>query len=419
MKLLARYNRLNLATTIGIFIISGLVYYFVLSYILTHQVDDDLRIEETEIKTYISRYHHLPVSISVNDQLITSQEVPAPFLERHITTIKMRDAEKEEEAFRQIVFGVAAGGKNYIIKVSKSLEDTDALIHSILVITGFTITCILLASFVINRVIVKKLWKPFYSTLDKVRKFKLGKNTHFHLPAESVEEFDFMNQAIQGLIQQAERDYYSLKTFSENASHETQTPLAVIRSKLDLLIQDASLTGTQSSLLQSIYLAIEKLTRLNRSLLLLTKIDNNQYEEKEHIDIKSAIDEKLADFQELWQSQNITVNAGLAPVHVSINPELLEILLNNLFSNATRHNFPGGIINIDLNYEQLKITNTSKLPRLLPGKMYQRFYKGESVQESNSLGLGLSIIQQICRSSGFAIDYFFRGNEHMFIIRWG
>jgi signal transduction histidine kinase len=163
-----------------------------------------------------------------------------------------------------------------------------------------------------------------------------------------------MNQTLEKTTSQARREYSLLKEFTENASHEMQTPLAIIRSKLDLLIQDENLSEDQSKTMQSAYSAIEKLSRLNQSLLLLAKIENNQFAETTNIDLKQKIEEKLDAFHELWQNQNISVSSSLKDATVDLNSELTEILLNNLLSNATRHNFSNGSIRIILNEKQLK-----------------------------------------------------------------
>src|SRR5437773_5689002 len=138
-----------------------------------------------------------------------------------------------------------------------------------------------------------------------------------------------------------------------------QTPLAIIRSKLDLLIQGENLFEEQTKTIQSAYQAIEKLARLNQSLLLLAKIENNQFAETSSVDLRQKIEEKIDAFKELWQNQNISVITSLKDVSVKMNVELADILLNNLLSNATRHNFPQGSIKIELSNEDLKITNTS------------------------------------------------------------
>jgi signal transduction histidine kinase len=268
----------------------------------------------------------------------------------------------------------------------------------------------------INRIVLKQLWKPFYSTLDAVSNFKVVKDQALNFTATSTDEFSFMNNILNETTLQAQKDYRILKEFTENAAHEMQTPLAVIRSKLDLLIQDEDLKESQSRTVQTSYKAIEKLSKLNQSLLLLAKIENRQFEETETIDLKKKLEEKIEEFNELWESQELSVVVQLKPVHQSMNAELAEILLNNLLSNAIRHNIEGGCIRIELTTEGLIVENTSHHSELDHNRLFNRFYKPAANNEFN--GLGLSIIKQICNVSGFNIAYSYKKNMHRFMILW-
>src|SRR6185295_1048519 len=71
MKLFTKYTRINLLTTIIIFLLSATAFYFVIRYILINQVDNDLKIEEREIETYVKEHHTLPEPIPVKDQKIS------------------------------------------------------------------------------------------------------------------------------------------------------------------------------------------------------------------------------------------------------------------------------------------------------------------------------------------------------------
>jgi len=413
MKLFAKYTRINLLTTIIIFLLSATAFYFVIRYILINQVDNDLRIEEREIETYVHEHGVLPEPIPVKDQKITYTVVEREIKGRKFTTEHL---EGERDSFRVLQFGITAKENTYVATVAKSLEGTDDLTRSILLISVATILVILATSLVINRVLLKKLWQPFYTSLDVLKNFRVDKNQSLNFPSTQIDEFAFMNQTIGKTTNQAQQEYLLLKEFTENASHEMQTPLAIIRSKLDLLIQDENLSENQSKTMQSAYSAIEKLSRLNQSLLLLAKIENNQYAETSSINLKDKITEKLAAFHELWQNQNISVTPSLQDSKVNLNTELADILLNNLFSNATRHNFPGGFIKVDLKENELTISNTSKEKELNSKQMFLRFFSQGTKNRYN--GLGLSIIKQICDVSGLSIQYLFWDNEHRFTLRW-
>ena len=413
MKLFTKYTRVNLLATIIIFLLSVVAFYFAIRFIVIDQVDNDLRIEEREIETYVKEHNALPEPIPVKDQKISYSLTGDQSHKRRFTTITIKG---ERDSFRILQFAIMVNEKNYLATVAKSLEGTDDLANSILLISLATILLIMGASLIINRVLLKRLWQPFYNSLDVLRNFRVDKKQSLDFPSTQIDEFTFMNQTIQKTTNQAQQEYSLLKEFTENASHEMQTPLAIIRSKLDLLIQDENLSEGQSKTMQSAYSAIEKLSRLNQSLLLLAKIENNQFAETTNINLKQKLEEKLDAFHELWQNQNISVSSSLGDATVSLNNELTDILLNNLLSNATRHNFSNGSIKIVLKEKTLEISNSSKEKELNSKQMFLRFFSQDKKSRYN--GLGLSIIKQICDVSGFTIRYLFTGNEHRFVLSW-
>ena len=416
MKLFAKYSRINLVSTVIIFLIACTAFYFTLNYVFIHQIDEDLKIEQGEIEAFVNEHNALPENISVKDQVIQYQPISGSKRKYFSTSFMTQRGEYEKKKFRHLVFTIKTGQQWYQATVSKSLEETENLTRSILIIAFLTILAILFASFIINRVVLKKIWRPFYKSLNLVKEFKVGSNQTIHFPGSGIDEFQLMDATLQKITSQARIDYVSLKTFSENASHEIQTPLAVIRSKLDLMIQDENLTEKQSHLLQAAYNSVQKLTKLNQSLLLLAKIDNKQFEEIKSINLKKKIEEKIADFHELWMAGELAVETQLSDIIIVINEDLLEILLNNLVSNATRHNFTNGKIKITLSEKFLAIANTSHIYALNPQTLYQRFTKTSGKNESN--GLGLSIIKQICDTSGFLLTYDYSHEMHVFMISW-
>jgi len=413
MKLFTKYSRVNLLATVIIFLLSATAFYFAIRYILINQVDNDLKIEEKEIETYVKEHNTLPEPIPVKDQKISYALSRKYFPERKFITTK---AVVEDNAYRVLQFGIVTNGSVYTATVAKSLKGTDDLTESILLISLATILLILGTSLVINRVLLKRLWKPFYTSLAVLKNFRVDKKQTLNLPPTDIDEFAFMNQALQKTTDQAQQEYLLLKEFTENASHEMQTPLAIIRSKLDLIIQNESLSEDQSKAMQSAYDAIEKLSRLNQSLLLLTKIENNQFAETANINLKQRLKEKLDAFHELWQNQNISVSSSLEDTTVQLNNELTDILLNNLLSNATRHNFSNGSIKIVLRARKLEISNSSKEKELNSQQMFSRFLSQNKTGGYN--GLGLSIIKQICDVSGFTVQYLFANNQHQFTLSW-
>ena len=197
---------------------------------------------------------------------------------RNFSTIKHIDVHEHDD-FRQISFTLPVGDQWLLFRVSKSLEGMRNMNRSIISITLITIILILLVSLLINRWLIRHLWQPFYYTLSGIKKYRLGERKNPEFPKSGIDEFNLLNNTLDQFIGAAEKEYTLLREFTENASHELQTPLAVVRSKLDTLIQDEHLSEAQSQAAQSAYEAIQKMARLNQSLLLLSKIENRQFSE--------------------------------------------------------------------------------------------------------------------------------------------
>jgi signal transduction histidine kinase len=418
MKLFTKYNRINVASTVIIFLLGCLAFSLLIRYVILKQVDEDLKIEKNEIINYINKYKSLPAVVEVHDQYTTYRQIPAQQTSgTKIFTHNAYDAiEHNKELQRTIEFDIQSSNNWYEVCVSKSLEATNNLIQTIVIITVILVLLVLAATFIINRIVLRKLWRPFYNTLEKTQRFDLNSGQKLNFDITRIDEFNYLNTTLADTFSKAQNEYKTLKEFTENASHEMQTPLAVIQSKLDLLIQNEKLSETEGHAIQGAYNALQSLSRLNQSLLLLAKIENKQFSEQTSIDLKALLQNKSQQFSELWNNKGLTVQTDLCEKNITGNIYLVEILVNNLLSNATKHNIPGGKITIALN-NALQITNTGIQQELDKNKMYKRFVKQNNSNENQ--GLGLSIIRQICITSGYVCRYEFKdANLHSFIINF-
>ncbi len=416
MKLFDRYNRINLVATIIVFLLSGLSFYFLLQYIVIGQVDEDLKIEQHEIQTYAAKYRQLPEIIPVRDQHTTYQPLQKEAGKRVFVTIHAVDQdETRTELFRELTFGILVNGHWYEVKVSKSLERTDNMIRSIATITLITILISLIVSVLINRLVLRKLWKPFYQTLESIRGFELGKNKLPVFSATPIEEFMLMNDTLASATAKADQDYLYLKEFTENASHELQTPLAIIQSKMDVLIQDEHLSEPQSRAVQSAYDAIQRMSKLNQGLLLLTKIENGQYREVAPLQLADKIKAKLFQLEEMIASRNIHITVSLDEKStISMNTVLADILLNNLFTNAIRYTPEAGIIDIVLEKGRLAISNSAQNGPLDESRLFRRF--GSMGNSGDGVGLGLAIIKEAAAICNLSAGYRYQQQTHQFFL---
>ena len=418
MKLLAKYNRVNIAATVIVLLLSGLCYYFIIRNVLLNQLDEDLKVEEQEILDYVRLNNSLPNPSSYKDQKVDFRETDNSPVKRKFTSINIfSKEEKEIVSSRQVVFSIQVARKNYLVSISKSEKETEDLIQLILLITLSIVVLLLSVLYIINRFILGKLWLPFNSTLEELKQFNLSNTNNLQLEPTTTNEFTELNKTVKVMTDRVSRDYEALKNFTDNASHEMQTPLAIINSKLDVLIQDETISEFQMQQLQGIYNALDRLSGLNQSILLLTKIGNNQFTETTNIPLDELINEKLMQFEELIESKKLSVNKDLHATNILFNKQLVDILMSNLLNNAIRYNEQNGELVIRLSEDQLSISNNSFLPALDIDKVFQRFYRHPDTGQDGN-GLGLSIVKQICAIAGYSLTYRFNNNQHEFCVNF-
>ena len=413
MRLSANYNRVNILTSTLILFLTGVLYYLFIHSILTGKIDRDLAVEEDEIRQYTATYHKLPLPASYLDQQIAYQAYKPGDPERVFAYTSYYNAKLgAAEPGRSLLTTVKLGDKTYRVTITKSRVEAEDLVRNILLITlGVTIV-LLLALLLINRFFFNRLWRPFYSILAKMKSFEISNTEAIQKEATKIDEFIELNASVDTMAKRVRKDYRELKNFTDNASHEMMTPLAVINLKLDSLLQTGGLSAEQALLIEDIYLATGRLSRLHQSLLLLSKIENNLISDIQDIDFAELLEAKIRQFQELLENSDLRFEQHITPTEVRMSRFLADILLNNLLSNAIRHNVKGGEIRLNLSSEVFQISNTGKNIDV-GSSMFDRFSKSP---ESEGLGLGLAISKQICNLYGFRLDYLHADDQHRFSV---
>ncbi len=263
----------------------------------------------------------------------------------------------------------------------------------------------------------KRLWWPFNETLAKIQNFNLEKGNVPQFATTDTTEFVQLNSILKNLILSNLSAYKKQKEFIENASHELQTPLAVFKSQLDMLLQQPRLTQQQMDIIQSLYSISARMTRLNKNLLILARIDNDQYGEMENIDFIQTLYAQLAFLRERAESNRIKVNVEINNnLHVRANKILMESLIINLIVNAIRHNIENGMIDIQVSDHCFIVSNTGTSQSIDKEKVFRRFNRKSEEKKGN--GLGLSIVHEICKMHGWTIHYDYKDGLHSFVVRF-
>lgn len=403
------------------------VYYLVVDFIWLDELDEhnhivkerieysfnNAQIEENELNSLLKNWGKLQPSTTLTPSDLS---VPKPDSTYTITKQNTYVEHNEIDRFRVLSSYISINGKLYHLQIETNIEEADETMLAIAIVTLLFFALLVIGFIFLNRRIAKQIWQPFRNTLKKLKSFDLTTQRAVSFDKTNIEEFEELNQSLQKLIDKNISVYSQQKTFIENASHELQTPLAVLKSKLDLLLQNKNITSEQAELLTAIDLPLSRITRINKNLLLLAKIENKQFAEVENIELTEVINETLELLSDYTILKQISVDENFTEkLFLSCNKTLLEILVNNLLINAIVHNTEQGKIQISFSNKTLTISNTGKTA-LSNEKLFERFTISSS--ETANSGLGLAIVKEICNRYNWHIHYTFENNLHSFSVQF-
>ena len=413
MKLLRKSRRYYLVLTLTILVPWSILFAVILYYTARNNVDEGLQTTRDKLMQTFHKETVIPdTTRELTWSLIRTDTTKKATGEQLKDVDVYNPFEDEMEPYRQLQMVINLKGNYYVLTIQKSLlEFQDMILAMILTEAAFVILLLIGFNLMSNR-IQQTLWTPFYSILDRIRSFQLNSRETEEPETTEIDEFREMGESVTQMTGRIRRDYEHLKEFTENASHELQTPLAVVRSKLERVFSHPDLTEEQASLMGQAYEAANRMERINKALLLLARIDNRQYQETENVDLSELVNKELELVTERLELHKITTVIDLEEnLTVDMNAYLAEVLVRNLIANAIKHNDDGGAIKIKLDSEKLMILNTGPAPTIEPERLFERFSKANPA--SSSLGLGLSIVKSICDFFNFKVTYTYSKRWHI------
>jgi signal transduction histidine kinase len=397
---LQQKNTRSLLIWLPLVMLAGSVFFYVILIgHIQHMKHQQLQLKQNNVwKAYSRDTLHVPVRLPGEYDIIHAAAQTDLEMDSANLTTMMQTHQLAGQPYRLTTYISAIEYRHLLIKIS--------------IAEGFIFILLLVSIVIINLNKSRRLWTPFYSTMSAVRGYDIRQNKPLSLDnSTGIEEFDQLNKTLHDLIDHVDQAYRNQKQFTENASHELQTPLAIIRSKVELLIEAPGLNEDSAQLLQEITEANERLSQMNKNLLLLTRIDNGQYPEVQRIDV-SGLSERLSGiFKDYYTNEGVTTTTVItAGVAVSANPALIEILVNNLIRNAYIHNISGGWVDIQLSHKELVIRNSGPALDEDPERLFDRFRKGRV--DNRTTGLGLALVRQIAQLYHYDIRYTYRDGIH-------
>lgn len=411
--------RISLALIVVLTVWAGFFYMAVVEEV-NDEVDDTLEDYSEGLIIRALSGEDMPTASNGSNNQYYLYEVSESYAASH-PQITYRDemvfiTEKSEtEPARVLITIFRTEDERYmeLVVYTPTIEKLD-LLRAILGWIIFLYVLLLLIILSINIWVFRKNMKPLYVLLKWLDSSQLGKKNEPLENTTKITEFRKLNAATMAFAERGEKLFEQQKTFIGNASHEMQTPLAICRNRLEMLMEDETLTEHQLNELIKTHQTLENLTRMNRSLLLLCKIENGQFADTCSVCLNDILAHYLDDYKEVYAYRNITVTVTTDSLFcVEMNDSLVSVLVTNLLKNSFVHNIDGGFIYIKITADTFEISNTGEKP-LDRERIFERFYQGQ--KKEGSTGLGLALVDSICKANHLTIDYTYVQNRHIFTI---
>ncbi|MCB0497250.1 MAG: HAMP domain-containing histidine kinase [Cyclobacteriaceae bacterium] len=420
MKLLSYTTRLQLFAFLLLFGIFSTLFYLVLSWNVLQNVDEVLYNRKMNLLAYLEK--HPELSIAQDNPLDDFTFYPIDInafqngKESYADTLIYEPIDAELDEYRKLVTFVKLNNNYYKLEIVKPHLEATEIIGTIAITLGGLFFGLAFCFYLSNRMLSRRIWQPFYAMLDKLKNYNLDNANVPAFPNSKIEEFQLLNNVLTELTRKNKEVFENQKQFIGDASHELQTPLSIIQSKLEALVGQTQLTEAQATIIEGIIGSTQRIKKLNKTLLLLSKIENRQFLKTDEVRIKEIINKSLEYFEEHKEALNIQVEVDIegSPV-VQGNNSLVEVLIQNLLKNAFVHNLKNGQVTVIADKQGLTVTNTSN-ERIDQEKLFQRFYKSSNNPES--WGLGLAIAYKIAQVSDWELEYSHSNVHHTFTVHF-
>jgi signal transduction histidine kinase len=392
-------------------VLSTIALFFYVQWLLEREVEEELFSAEARIESALMAGKH-PSSLAPIIEINEVDELKSPITK---DTVIYDPSQDEMELFRELTTYKNINNKSYKISVRVLVVETNQILWAIILSYMVIILLVFVFQFYMNKSHNKKIWYPFFYNLEQMKRFSLLSKEPIQLLDSEILEFSELNNEIALLTGKVRDDYENLKQYTEDVSHELQTPLAIIQAKIENIINGQAVTEPQFNQLASIQKDIQRLTHLNKRLALLTKLENQQFTHRENVDITALVAQIIGNFNEISSS---TLTFGKTNnITTTMDPYLAEILCNNIISNAIRHSTHKKPITIEAKDMVLSVFNYGPTPIVNPQNLFNRFYR--ETKEIKSTGLGLAIVKKICDLYGYHISYNHINDHHCFSIAFG
>ena len=415
MKLLTKSTLLIATLSLFLFFFMGVIFFQVLKNMSKADLDRELVDLKEIVEDHIENYkaNQIIALPGIDSLSIEHMELDENAGEVYGDTLMYDAKEDQYKTYRFIQFYSVKGDAGFQVKIYKSTTPTDQLVERVTLMMTLMVILFLAGIFILNRFIFASLWKDFFEAIEKLKQFETSKEPVI-LGEQDIEEFEELKQVLEVMTRRLAKDYKELKEYTDHTTHELQTPLAVIKSKTELLIQSENMGASEMKCLQAINTSVNQLSRLNSTLTLITRIENRQFTEKEEIKLVELLDRHLELLEEHIDLRGIKVEKSYQDegMVLFMDQGLADLMIGNLLKNAIAHNIEGGNIILETRPGSLLIRNDGPPLGFDQEELFTRFVR--DTKRTGNFGLGLSLVKKVCEHYNFIIEYSFDNQQHSF-----
>jgi signal transduction histidine kinase len=412
MKLLTKTGLNFISASIFFFFIGSLGGYYFIRFAVNKMFNNELLEAQQQVE------NNNIASLTYADVKIDTLQFSIDIAQHTFTDTIIQDKSTSNyEFFRKLSYLRPASDQTIRYTIIRSTSPSDLMVMKFtLMLTVFPVIFFLIL-YLVNRASTRYSLTVFYDTINKLKAFDVNKDNRLDLMTSDIDEFEQLNEVFNAMDKKIKEDYIRLKEYTGNTSHELQTPLAIINTKLDELIQDDNLTEAQIKTIAGLIETTNRLSKTNQALIFLAKLDNRVFADAVRVNFNELVRKQLENLEPLIDEAGLKVDViSTSQVNSTMNLSLAHTLILNLLKNAIRHNVSDGFIKIQFDHKQLQISNSGLPVHYEPEKLFGRFQKNS--QHPQSLGIGLSIVKRICDISNISISYQQEGTEHIIELKF-
>lgn len=425
IKILDQNLRYFVFYSLVIFLVLVPTYYVLVDMVWLDELDENNQIVAQRVVFGINKLNvppedlersldlwskiHSTVEIVKLQNLIAENDTAYTVEEENIYQID------EINRFRVLSKVVLINGEKYQLIVKTNIEEVEEIILYLSIAAFFFFIALIIGFLFLNKKITNVMLIPFRDTLSKLRNFSVDESMPVDFLSTHIIEFEELNLALADLIGRVRSSYQSQKKIFEDASHELQTPIAVAKSKLDLLLQENGLTINQYELIESVNRSLGRISYINKNLLLISKMNNQHFDVSKLLCFTDILLDALEQLSESLNDKKFSKNIDQKKIFVIGNKFLIETLLYNLLVNSINHSNPKDKVEICLSDGILKVSN-SGVSSLSTDILFKRF--SNPSDKNLSGGLGLSIVKDVCDIHGWSINYEYKSSLHIFTVNF-